>query len=51
MKNEIKRIENHAKTDSKELELLNGVITVGELDCKVFKLNLGQLLKLLTRKL
>ena len=50
MKNEIKRIESDVKRDSKDFEFLNGVVTVGGLDCKVFKINLGQLLKLLTRK-
>lgn len=33
-----------------EIDLLKGVITVGEVDCKAFKLNLGKLLKLLFRR-
>lgn len=37
-------------TNKKEVELLQGVITLGEVDCKVFKINLGQLLKLLMRR-
>lgn len=36
--------------DDKEADLFGGVVTVGEVDCKFFKLNLGKLLKLLKRR-
>lgn len=42
--------EKHDNKNEKEVEILNGVVTVGSIDCKAFKFNLGQLIKILFRR-
>lgn len=50
----LKELNDKSEAEDKDkdgdLKLLDGVITVGEIDCRVLKLNLGRLLELLFRR-